>query len=185
MSTDDRMLIDDDDAQLRAALDEARPDFEALADASGTAERFAAQRAGILDRLAQAPAGTRVLAFPPRTGTPAGRAPRPSTRWLTAAAAAGLLLGLGAGQLRSVLLPSSPAIAGRAHWPASLPAPAVPRLADGGARVEAAVLADGEILEEQFLREMEVTLNDRGVPELRALDALTPRATPVSTRRGR
>jgi hypothetical protein len=178
MSTDQRKPTDDADALLRAELAVVRPEIEALADASGTADRFAAQRAAILQRLADEQGDSRVLAFPPRAGRTAARHAPPGGRWLAGAAAAGLLLGLGAGQLRAVLLPAPARVVSHAPY---RPAPVVemPAVAEGG------ILADGEIREEEFLREMEVTLNARGVRELRALDALTPRATTVSTRRGR
>ncbi len=93
---------------------------------------------------------------------------RPAARWLAAAAAAGLVAGLAAGRM---LLPGfdtvheadAPQFAVTAAPPMLMPA-AVPL----------------HVEEEEFLAEMETVLTNRRVPELRALDDLTPRAGALS-----
>ena len=77
-----------------------REDAMAAADAAFPESRLRAQRSSILARLEQARAGSRVLDFPtvPATRTWMARRDRPAMRWLAGAAAAGLLVGLGAGQ---------------------------------------------------------------------------------------
>lgn len=149
-------------------LDELRPELEALVDDAVTDDQLADQHARILARLAEAQSHDRVLAFPARRAASSRHRARPAARWLAAAAAAGLVAGLAAGRM---LLPEldpahdaeAPQFAVTAAPPMLMPA-AVPM----------------HVEEEEFLAEMETVLTNRRVPELRALDDLTPRAGALS-----
>lgn len=81
-----------------AFMEELRAHAEVNADAQFPAERLVAQRQQILRRLEQVNGSARVIAFP---GREVADAPRSSSRltgrWLAAAAAAGLFIGMAVG----------------------------------------------------------------------------------------
>jgi hypothetical protein len=151
-----------------------RDELESLVDEAFDDAALERQREGILARLAARRDGGRVLSFPLRDARPAPRE-RPAIRWLAAAAAAGLLVGVAAGQQFRGLSPSlSRDLFGRGHEAASRLAPrATSWLPESGATAD---LRPVHAHDELFLSEMETALNNRGVAELRALDDLTPRA---------
>ena len=163
------------------------------ADAAFPPERLAAQRARIARRLAalarqqerrtsrravgagsQAAAPrsqpARVLPFPVRE-TVVRRPARP-VRWVAAAAAAGLLVGLVAGRGFDRRLASGPSSVGSAPSAALRAAPAAEPRPQGarGAPALADLLAG-----EPLLVEIEAALASPRVAELQAIDALTPR----------
>jgi hypothetical protein len=155
--------------ELRDIMSTEREDAQALADAAFPESRLRAQRASILARLEQATAGSRVLHFPtfPATRSWMTQRNRPAMRWLAGAAAAGLLVGLGAGQavftghqlrFHSTATPSTSANRAPASWrtAGTADAPHIERLAPGS--------------EEAFLSDMELVLNKRRNAALRALD---------------
>lgn len=140
--------------ELREIMSTERDDAIAAADAAFPAERLRAQRTSILARLEQARAGSRVLHFPtfPATRTWMANRNRPAMRWLAGAAAAGLLVGLGAGQAAFTghqILSQSAAVK-----PAE--GPKIERLSPAA--------------EEAFLSDMELVLNKRRNAVQRALD---------------
>ncbi len=100
--------------ELTAPLERLRQDAAGEADEVFTPARLDAQRARILDRLDPSAAASRVIAFP-AAARPAHRpiTRRPLVRWVAAAAAAGILVGISGGQLlqrgvrESVTAPSS------------------------------------------------------------------------------
>jgi anti-sigma factor RsiW len=144
--------------ELAARFETVRAEAEAEADAAFPPERLAAQRESILKRIEQVDRGVRLIAFPS-----SGRPPAPAARRLpaglaTAAAAAGLVVGLLAGQI--VRLPLDPLWSDRA---ASHPAETIDRSAHNGGSVDALLL------------EIEFALETPNVAELHAMDALTPR----------
>jgi anti-sigma factor RsiW len=157
--------------ELRELMSIEREDAIAVADTAFPESRLRAQRKSILARLEQARAGSRVLHFPtfPATRTWMTQRNRPAMRWLAGAAAAGLLVGLGAGQLAFTghqvrfHSTSTPAASASANWtPArwrSTPETAAPHIEQ---------LAPGS--EEAFLSDMELVLNKRRNAALRALD---------------
>lgn len=167
------------------ALGAARGDVEALVDGGVSDEALEQQRASILARLAGRDGG-RVLAFPAREARPARRE-RPALRWLAAAAAAGLLIGVGAGQqlnhVKGLNAIAMSHLFGPGHE-------AAPRLSarhtswrtESPATVQ---LVPVHAHDELFLSEMETALTYRGVAELRALDDLTPRVVPTVARGNR
>jgi hypothetical protein len=163
--------------ELRAIMSTEREDAMAAADAAFPESKLRAQRSSILARLEQARAGSRVLDFPTVAATRSWmtRRDRPAMRWLAGAAAAGLLVGLGAGQaaftghqLRFHSPAAAPAVAGPwtpARWISSSAAdtPHIERLTPAS--------------EEAFLSDMELVLNKRRNAALRALDeSLAPNA---------
>jgi hypothetical protein len=130
-------------------------------------ERLANQRAQILRRIEAAERPARVIAFPKFTQPLTSRSSGAS-RWIAAAAAAGLIVGVGVGQmmeLRHWLKPAAATTVARYAGP-----PPVDR-ADSAPRT---VSATGS--EEAFLSDVDDSLARASVPELRALDDLTPRA---------
>lgn len=155
--------------ELRAIMSTEREDAVAAADAAFPESRLRAQRTSILARLEQARAGSRVLHFPtfPATRTWMTRRDRPAMRWLAGAAAAGLLVGLGAGQaaftghqlrFHSTAAPAPSAGSTPSRWveSGSADAPRIERLSP--------------VSEEIFLSDMELVLNKRRNAVQRALD---------------
>jgi anti-sigma factor RsiW len=136
---------------------------EAEADAAFPDERLAAQRTRILHRIEQDGRPARVIAFP-AAGGPEVRPlrTRPAARWIAAAAAAGLAIGLLAGHLAHDLptmgRPSRAAVIA----PAAAARPATPRPVN-------AVLND-----EEFLGEIEFAIEGPHLAVLQPLHDLTP-----------
>jgi hypothetical protein len=146
-----------------AWLDDVREDGVLEAEAAFPAERLAAQQAQILRRLEVADQPTRVIAFP--KATPVSLRPAPVRRWVTAAAAAGLVAGIGLGQLLDLRhLTNGPSTfpEDRATVAATRPVPvAVPALAT--------------LTEDLSLSEIDELATPR-YEALRAFDTFTPRA---------
>jgi hypothetical protein len=154
--------------ELRDIMSTEREDVMAAADAAFPESRLREQRVSILARLEQASAGSRVLHFPtfPATRSWMARRDRPAMRWLAGAAAAGLLVGLGAGQaaftghqlkFHQTATPSKVAN-GAPAWrnTGNVDTPHIERLTPAS--------------EEAFLSDMELVLNKRKNAALRALD---------------
>ena len=151
--------------ELTAPLERLRQDAAGEADEVFTSARLDAQRATILDRLAPSADASRVIPFP----SAAARAERsairrPLARWVAAAAAAGILIGVSGGQLfqsgvrRTVTAP--PARTVMAALPASAVVTDSPTLA-----------ADSE---EAVLNEIEQAVFGHRITALSALDEMTP-----------
>jgi hypothetical protein len=149
--------------------------LEMSADRVFTAERLARQRHHIANRLARLGTQARILEFPQSTHRAEnGRAPIPlTTRWVAAAAAAGLIVGLGTGVLVDHRVHVSPTSVTRTnHFSAA-----------GVARLSApSVSAPAHLNEDQFLSDVEAALDESRAPELQALEAFTPRIQEISTR---
>ena len=148
-------------------LENIRVDAVTEADESFSAERLAAQQAQIFRRLEAAERPARVIAFP-KFAQPLSSRTSNASRWIAAAAAAGLIVGVGVGQLmdlrHSLTGPNPSAVQARmANAPAS---------AGRDPRVQTV----GAVRDEAFLSELDASLSRPAVPELRALDAFTPRA---------
>ncbi len=154
--------------QLSRSLERARQEANAEADEAFPEERLAAQRDHILRRLEAHAA--RVIPFPLSASRryAAHGAARPAVRWIAAAAAAGLLLGLTAGRLVDVKPRRTTISASRtaANGLRSLPSNRV-RAHD----------------EELFLSQVDEALYRPQPAELQALDAFTPRV--LEARNGR
>jgi hypothetical protein len=153
-------------ARLTVDADQWRDAAIAEADAHFDDAKLEAQRTRILDRLANLGQAARVLYFPRRTGRDVTMpVASGSRRWVSVAAAAGLIIGLVAGQLLQFMPGSS-------RRDAALTVQA-PRQTSG---VVAASTTVSSMSDEQFLDEIEAALQLRRAHSLRALDALTPTA---------
>ena len=159
-------------ATLARLLDEVRDAGVADADAYFTADRLRAQEHQIARRLEFAAHPARVLSFPGHAASrPAATAPRVAPRWVAAAAAAGLFIGVAAGvsyewewraQPRQTLASSSSRLA--------------PVATRGTGAVDVAA-------DDAFLSELEAALERPHLRELVAYDALTPHVREVTAQR--
>lgn len=152
-------------ALAEARWADARAGAEADADAVFTEAVLDRQRAHVLRRLEQQGHPARVLPFP--LSSPGWSATRPiARRWIAAAAAAGLLVGVITGRWlparRDVPAPQA-AAAG-----ASAPAATGERARHPGQR--------GPEVDEAFLVDLEMAAASPRIEPLRVLDAMTPRS---------
>jgi hypothetical protein len=149
-------------AAFTAWMDDVRADGVAAADEAFPAERLAAQQAQIFRRLETAERPARVIAFPKY---PVGAVGQPLRvhRWIAMAAAAGLLVGLGLGQLMDLRHLGEPEAM-------SVTAPA-------NAPDTAATTLDYVSL----IDEMEAAASAPRYEALRAVDSATPRAADYVT----
>lgn len=155
---------------LTAPLQQLRQDASSEADEVFTPGRLAAQRAAVRHRLEAGTISPRVVAFPGAQAPRARLTHRPAARWMAAAAAAGLLIGVTAGRL--------------VHFGDSTPPQAVravrgaepPRLAAGRVAPAVATLPAAEpgVTEMNVLYGVDTMVNRPHVAELSALDELTP-----------
>jgi hypothetical protein len=153
-------------ARLRSLLDDVSGAAVAEADAAFPPDRLARQQARILSQLQHDGRPGRLIAFPAgHAHEPTVSRTRPSTRWIAAAAVAGLVIGV---------------LAGRFGHDYSLGRP-------GGTRIAATRSADapelraGAILEistavseEEFLSQIEIAIDGPAAAALQPLDDLTP-----------
>ena len=156
-------------AALSSWLDDLKADARAEADEVFTVDRLAAQHAQIFRRIEASERPARVIAFPKfarRVASPSSSA----SRWVAAAAAAGLIVGVGVGQLmdfrpalRHAAPPASQSRLSEQRQPAARPP----------ANVQTVSTTAGD---EAFLSELDASLSRAAVDELRALDEFTPRA---------
>ena len=152
-------------AELVGAMDDIRAEADAETDDIFTPERLRAQQQQIARRLAHVGRAARVISFPGRfvSRHMNGSATRSVTRWVYAAAAAGLVMGVGLGtfydfewrnvQRRRLAIArptTPPPVATRGTTPA----------------IEAS--------DEAFLSDLEVALERPHTSELQPFDALTP-----------
>jgi len=135
------------------------------ADAAFPAERLAQQQRRILERVDLEPRPARVIAFP--TAQPPDTAIsriRPASRWIAAAAVAGLVVGLVAGRL------------GHDTSGGMLTAAPESRPALGASAFRAATVG---LSDDELLGQIEIAVDGRGGNSLRPLDDMTPRAWDV------
>jgi anti-sigma factor RsiW len=163
-------------AAMTQFMDTLGANAAAEADAVFTPERLRAQQQHIARRLDHLGHPARVITFP---GRPASHhinspAPRPARRWIAAAAAAGLFVGVGTGLFldwegtRGSSARLSRTLARQTH----LQAPAVVEIT----RPESAAT------DEAFLAEIESAGDRPRTRELLAFDALTPHVREVTLR---
>jgi hypothetical protein len=146
-------------------LDTTRADAHAEADEVFTYERLATQQGQIFRRLESLEHPARIIAFP-RFARPISVQPGGRRRWIAAAAAVGLITGVGLGQVLD--FSSQP----RQVEILSQIRPAAPLVEPAGAVPAAAPATD-----ETFLYEPEVTSSQARVPDsLQYLNAITPGA---------
>jgi hypothetical protein len=143
-------------------MEEVRTEARTEADEVLSPERLAAQQAQIFRRLEAAERPARVIAFPKHS--PGSVRQFPIRRWIATAAAAGLITGVGLGQMWNFRLAAPAGFSDRIvdTTPRSLPGPtAVPALAT--------------VSDEATLEEIEEISTPR-YEALRAYDTFTPRA---------
>jgi hypothetical protein len=133
------------------------------ADAVFPASRLARQQVRILQQIEAETRPARVINFPaaPEVSTGVMARSRPASRWIAAAAVAGLLVGMAAGRLG----PHTRALGGP-QTVSAIPAQSQ--------RAVATTLSDDELL-----GQIELASDGRGGASLRPLDDLTPRAWEV------
>ena len=151
-------------------LEGIRTEAHGEADETFTRDRLAAQQAQILRRLESLEHPARIIAFP-RFTRPVSVQPGGGRRWIAAAAAVGLITGVGLGQWFEIQRhrQSVPFAQGR---PAASPAEPAHTLQP--------VSADSD---ETFLSEPEVTTSQARVPDsLQYLNAITPGARDLDPR---
>ena len=160
-------------AELAAFMDALRRDGDAEADAIFNASRLRAQQQQIAQRIALVARPARVISFPARIvrGTIAASASRAAPRWVAAAAAAGLFIGVAVGASyqfrfgatqargRQTFLVQDGASA-RASRVTAIPARSIGPVAVGA--------------DDAFLSDLEIALDRPRTRELRAFDELTP-----------
>lgn len=158
-------------ASFTAWLDEVRADAISETDAVFTSERLAAQQAQILRRIEATERPTRVIAFP--KAALAATRPSSARRWVAGAAAAGLIAGIGLGQLLDLRHLST--------GPSTFPAD---RIVDAGGPnpggTPARVPAVATVSDDAALADIEAMATPR-YETLRAFDTLTPRAADFLT----
>ena len=158
--------------ELTAPLERLRRDAASEADEVFTPTRLDAQCTRILERLEDRAHASRVVPFPsasPRLGRPVIH--RPIIRWVAAAAAAGLLVGVMAGRLLEfgrvragqTAAATRTAQAGRA----------TPRLVSASP-----VEADAIESDEAMISEIEHAARSQRIPALAVLDEMTPHLRP-------
>lgn len=161
-------------AALESWLGEIATIARAEADEAFPADRLAMQQHHIMRRLEALDRPARVILFPKHTHAMSGERTG-ARRWIAAAAAAGLVVGIAAGQLldlRDALGGPTRPFAEQRTMDA---APAV-------ATIQPAVL-NGAQSDEAFLTELEEAALSPRVPELATLDAVTPRVRDISNER--
>jgi hypothetical protein len=148
-------------AALASLLDDITTAATAEADAAFSDERLARQHARILQRVDQDGRPGRLIAFPAaQTHAPLLQRARPFTRWVAAAAVAGVLVGLLAGQF----LPDG----GQRVEPSQI-------VANTGNAAVALRAVSTTLSEDEFLGQVEISAVSRPAL-LRPLDDMTPRA---------
>ncbi len=144
---------------LRGLLADATSASVADADAAFPLDRLTRQHQHIMERVEQLTQAGRVISFPSAFGRVTPPSAANGSRWVAAAAAAGLVVGLLGGHLTHDLrIQPSATFAGRA--PASA--------------THAVVVPVSQPGEEELLGQVEVAFEGRGPSALRPLDALTP-----------
>jgi len=148
-------------------LDSMRTEAHSEADEFFTRERLATQQTQIFRRLESLEHPARIIAFP-RFARPVSVQPGGRRRWIAAAAAVGLITGVGLGQLFELSRHGQPET--MAHTRVTSP------LNDASPRtIQPVSTANND--DETFLYEPEVTSSQARVPDsLQYLNAITPGA---------
>ena len=153
-------------ARLRSLLDDVSGAAVAEADAAFPPDRLARQQARILSQLQHDGRPGRLIAFPAgHAHEPTVSRTRPSTRWIAAAAVAGLVIGVLAGRFGH-------------DYPLGRPGGtriAVTRSADApDLRTGAILEISTAVSEEEFLSQIEIAIDGPAAAALQPLDDLTP-----------
>jgi hypothetical protein len=159
-------------SQLTLEADQMRESAFAAADAVFDDAMLDTQRSRILDRLAHLGQTARVISFPHRTRDVAMPVSSNGRRWVSVAAAAGLIIGLVAGQMLHFVPSGSRLTRDEAFSMQAKDRGSVPGILPASASLPA--LSDDELMEE-----VEAAIQLRRARSLRAIDALTPTAADV------
>jgi len=161
---------------LTTFMDGLKDEAAAEADAIFTPDRLRVQRQQIARRLDHLGHPARVITFPGRAaGHPVASVVRPARRWIAAAAAAGLFIGVGTGLFldwESVRRPGRHATALARQTLLTAPLTAIE-----AARPDA---DDDDVVD--FLSEIEQAGDRPRIRELLAVDALTPHVREITLR---
>ena len=165
-------------AELTTFMDTLRRDGEAEADAIFTPEKLRLQQQQIVRRIALVGRPARVLSFPGRIvrRTIDASTSRTAPRWVAAAAAAGLFVGVAVGasfQWRAQLQ-SRQGFAADAGRPRAARISPVPTRGSGPSEVAS---------DDAFLSDLELALERPHTRELQAFDALTPHVREIRDQR--
>jgi hypothetical protein len=168
--------------ELVALMDTVRREGEAEADSIFTADRLRAQQQQIARRIALVGRPARVLSFPGRIvrRTLTASSTRTAPRWIAAAAAAGLFVGVAVGasyQFRWVAAPYRVGQSNLVTGAASQRAARLTPIATRGAG-QADVAAD-----DAFLSDLEIALDRPRTRELLAFDDFTPHVREIRDQR--
>jgi len=160
-------------AELTAMMDTLRRDGQAEADAIFTPDRLRAQQQQIARRLEHVGRAARVISFPSRLvrrtiGASTSRTP---PRWVAAAAAAGLFVGVAVG--------ASFQWTGHRVPDATFAREANARMAPAAVRHSAA----DDVNDAAFLLDLDLAIERPHTRELQAFDALTPHVREVRDQR--
>ena len=163
-------------AELAGFMNGLRREGDAEADAVFTPERLRLQQQQIARRIALVGRPAHIISFPGRVvrRTISASTAHTAPRWVAAAAAAGLFIGVAAGA--SYEWRSRTSSAQRFSAAAARPARLTPVATRG--RGTADVAAD-----DAFLSDLEVALERPHTRELQAFDALTPRVREIRDQR--
>ena len=161
--------------EFAAFMDGLREHAEVETDEQFPTERLIAQQQQILRRLVQVHRSARVITFPGQDAGGATRSPRLSARWLAAAAAAGLFIGVAVGgYLAPDHLHRLPRVRQTQVAPAMRVQP-TPAVLVSSPQVE---VPD----DDAFLIELELALAGPRTRELQPFDALTPHVQDIDNR---
>jgi hypothetical protein len=155
-------------------MDDLRSEAVAEADEAFPVERLAAQQAHVLRRLELAERPARVIAFPTQAA-PVSQGSSHVRRWVAAGVAAGLIVGVGVGQLMDFRHATGTL---RSEYQAAEP-PRSDRI--GASRIQPISATTNES-DDAFMADVDASLSRNSLTELRALDAMTPRAPLVEGR---
>ena len=155
-------------AELLSFMQGLRADGDAETDAIFTPERLRLQQREIAERIQHVGHHARVIRFPHReTAGSEHRVPRVATRWVAAAAAAGMFLGIGT----AFFLESG------VHGRITRTAMSRPAHINGGSTAR---MAPSDPADDRFLSDLEVALDRPRTRELMPFDQLTPHVREVS-----
>jgi anti-sigma factor RsiW len=168
-------------SDLGRFMDALRTEADSELDEIFPAERQRAQQQQIARRIEHLGQHARVISFPNHAaGHPA---PMSATRalhaWVSAAAAAGLFIGIGLG---TVYYSHAPGARSAAMAMRSIAAPSEVAAAPAADTSPAPAPVLGSSVNDQFLSELELALERPHTPELVALDELTPHVREVQLR---
>lgn len=155
--------------ELTKVLNAVRAEGAREADALFTPEHLYRQREQVLRRVEHLSRSARVISFPGRvTRHIAGASTRVAPRWLAAAAAAGLFVGV--------------AVGGRLYEPGGARSATAARASKGqptGARLAPLAGVSESLDDDRFLMELELALERPRTRELQPFDALMPRVREI------